>query len=99
MTTTAETKYDVGGILLDRPFKIRRLGHFGFNCVNMDDARRFYIDLLGFKISDPAGFFIERLSEEQRAQLKSTVGGFFTRHNTDHHTFVLFNKQALDMLR
>ena len=24
-------RYNVGGILLDRPFKIRRLGHFGFN--------------------------------------------------------------------
>src|SRR5579863_7073733 len=23
-------RYDVGGILLPRPFKIRRLGHFGF---------------------------------------------------------------------
>ena len=24
-------RYNVGGILLDRPFKIRRLGHFGGN--------------------------------------------------------------------
>jgi len=99
MTTTADTKYDVGGILLDRPFKIRRLGHFGFNVVNMDEAKRFYIDLLGFKISDVAGFFTSRLTDEQRAKLKSQDGGYFTRHNTDHHTFVLFNKQAMDMLR
>ena len=99
MTTTLGTKYDVGGVLLDRPFKIRRLGHFGFNVVNMDEAKRFYIDLLGFKISDVAGFFTQRLTDEQRAKLKSQEGGFFTRHNTDHHTFVLFNKQAMDMLR
>ena len=46
MTTTLGTKYDVGGVLLDRPFKIRRLGHFGFNVVNMDEAKRFYICLL-----------------------------------------------------
>jgi catechol 2,3-dioxygenase-like lactoylglutathione lyase family enzyme len=99
MTTTADTKYDVGGILLDRPFKIRRLGHFGFNVVNMDEAKRFYIDLLGFKVSDVAGFAMARLTDEQRAKLKSHDGGYFTRHNTDHHTFVLFNKQAMDMLR
>jgi catechol 2,3-dioxygenase-like lactoylglutathione lyase family enzyme len=99
MTTTADTKYDVGGILLDRPFKIRRLGHFGFNVVNMDEAKRFYIDLLGFKISDVAGFFMQRLTDEQKAKLKSQDGGYFTRHNTDHHTFVLFNKQAMDMMR
>jgi catechol 2,3-dioxygenase-like lactoylglutathione lyase family enzyme len=65
----------------------------------MDEAKRFYIDLLGFKISDVAGFFTQRLTDEQRAKLKSQEGGFFTRHNTDHHTFVLFNKQAMDMLR
>ena len=52
MTTAVRTKYDVGGIMLDRPFKIRRLGHFGFNVVNMTEARRFYVDLLGFKVSD-----------------------------------------------
>ena len=99
MTTTVGTKYDVGGVMLDRPFKIRRLGHFGFNVVNMDEAKRFYVDLLGFKVSDVAGFFTQRLTDEQRAKLKSQEGGFFTRHNTDHHTFVLFNKQAMDMLR
>jgi catechol 2,3-dioxygenase-like lactoylglutathione lyase family enzyme len=65
----------------------------------MDEAKRFYIDLLGFKISDVAGFFMQRLTDEQKAKLKSQDGGYFTRHNTDHHTFVLFNKQAMDMMR
>ncbi len=70
MTTVVQTKYDVGGILLDRPFKIRRLGHFGFNVVNMDEARHFYIDLLGFKVSDVADFGDCRLNDEQKAQIK-----------------------------
>jgi hypothetical protein len=26
-------KYNVGGVALDRPFKIRRFGHFGFNAL------------------------------------------------------------------
>ncbi|HWP59098.1 MAG TPA: VOC family protein [Candidatus Acidoferrales bacterium] len=48
-------KYDVGGVLLDRPFKIRRLGHFGFNVSDLEAGRRFYFDLLGFFITEPAG--------------------------------------------
>ena len=49
-------RYNVGGILLDRPFKIRRLGHFGFNIMKLEEARRFYVDLLGFIVSDKADF-------------------------------------------
>ncbi|HLF79806.1 MAG TPA: VOC family protein [Dehalococcoidia bacterium] len=98
MTTAVRTKYDVGGIMLDRPFKIRRLGHFGFNVVNMNEARRFYIDLLGFKISDVADFFTSRLTDEQKGQLKGDARGYFTRYGGDHHAFVLFNKQVMDML-
>jgi catechol 2,3-dioxygenase-like lactoylglutathione lyase family enzyme len=99
MTTAVQAKYDVGGVMLDRPFKIRRLGHFGFNVVNMDECRRFYVDLLGFKVSDVADFFVSRLSEEQKAQLKGDARGYFTRYGGDHHAFVLFNKQVMDMLR
>jgi catechol 2,3-dioxygenase-like lactoylglutathione lyase family enzyme len=96
--TAVQTKYDVGGILLDRPFKIRRLGHFGFNVVNMNEAVRFYTDLLGFKISDVADFFTARLTDEQKSQLKGDARGYFTRYGGDHHAFVLFNKQVMDML-
>ncbi len=49
------TKYNVGGIALDRPFKILRLGHFGFNAADLEASRRFYFDLLGFFITEPAG--------------------------------------------
>src|SRR5262245_47411783 len=48
-------KYNVGGVALDRPFKIRRLGHFGFNAADLEASRRFYFDLLGFFITEPAG--------------------------------------------
>ena len=50
--TTMPERFNVGGILLNQPFKIRRLGHFGFNLVNMDEGVRFYIDWLGFRVSD-----------------------------------------------
>ena len=49
MTASTE-RFDVGGVLLEQPFKIRRLGHFGFNLSNMEDGAQFYIDLLGFRI-------------------------------------------------
>jgi catechol 2,3-dioxygenase-like lactoylglutathione lyase family enzyme len=52
---TAGRKYNVGGVTLDRPFKIRRLGHFGFNVSDLEAGKRFYFDLLGFFITEPAG--------------------------------------------
>ena len=35
-------RYNVGGVMLERPFKIRRLGHFGFNIEKMEEGRAFY---------------------------------------------------------
>jgi len=60
MATQVVTKYNVGGVLLDQPFKIRRLGHFGFNATKLDECLHFYTDLLGFRVSDPSrmGFFL-----------------------------------------
>ena len=49
-------EFDVGGVRLPRPFRIRRLGHFGVNVLDMEAARHFYCDLLGFRISDPIDF-------------------------------------------
>ena len=68
------TKFNVGGILLDRPFKVRRLGHFGFNLVNLKEAERFYVDLLGFRISDPRrdGGFFARYGSDHHALV---IGG------------------------
>lgn len=55
MTKITGSKYNVGGVALDRPFKILRLGHFGFNAADLEASRRFYFDLLGFFITEPAG--------------------------------------------
>ena len=91
-----QAKYDVGGVLLDRPFKIRRLGHFGFNVSRFDEAVHFYVDLLGFMISDELDFG-PRMSPEQKQGLSRTAG-YFTRHGTDHHSFVIFPREALERL-
>ena len=103
MATALQTRYDVGGVLLDRPFKIRRLGHFGFNVEDMDTAERFYIDLLGFRISDVHDGPVRRASAEVREQLKGLgAPGYFTRYGSDHHAFVLGNlkvRRVLDPAR
>jgi catechol 2,3-dioxygenase-like lactoylglutathione lyase family enzyme len=93
----AEEKFNVGGVVLDRPFKIRRLGHFGFNLTNMEEGRRFYIDLLGFKISDIMDYSRRAQSPEQVAGL-GDPHGYFTRYGTDHHSMVLFPKRVRDAL-
>lgn len=56
MATTTPQTYNVGGVMLQQPFKIRRLGHFGFNVSDMEKAVHFYRDLLGFRVSDVLDF-------------------------------------------
>ncbi|MGH7873230.1 MAG: VOC family protein [Candidatus Binatia bacterium] len=89
--------FNVGGVLLDQPFKIRRLGHFGFNLANMEDGVRFYVDLLGFRISDVMDYSRRAKDPAQVAGL-GDPNGYFTRYGTDHHAMVLFPKRVRDAL-
>src|SRR5438093_2234697 len=87
-------RYDVGGVLLERPFKIRRLGHFGFNVEKLPEGREFYGDLLGFMASDTLDF-----SRAPWFPKNADLGdprGYFMRYGTDHHAFVLFPKKVMD---
>ena len=97
MATTQKKEYSVGGVVMPRPFKIRRLGHFGFNVNSPQDCLHFYRDLLGFKISDKLDF----KANPQRAEMLKDVEdatGAFMHHGGDHHSFVLFPKQAMDVM-
>jgi catechol 2,3-dioxygenase-like lactoylglutathione lyase family enzyme len=96
-TTRVGEKFDVGGVLLERPFKIRRLGHFGYNCYKMDEAMHFYSDLLGFRRTDTLDFARIMPKPEVFAGVPTTVGWFMT-HGTDHHSHVIFPKHALDRM-
>lgn len=84
-----QSLYDVGGVLYPRPFRIRRLGHFGFNVGGLDGGLDFYGRLLGFMLTDEA-----RLSE----LLPGAGDGleddrlFFMTNNTDHHAFLLAHR-------
>jgi catechol 2,3-dioxygenase-like lactoylglutathione lyase family enzyme len=87
-------RYNVGGILLPRPFKIRRLGHFGFNVEKLPEGREFYGDLLGFKASDTLDF--SRAPWFPKDADLGDPRGYFMRYGTDHHAFVLFPKKVMD---
>ena len=87
-------RYNVGGILLERPFKVRRLGHFGFNVAKLEEARHFYGDLLGFTVSDKADF--SRAPWFPKDAGFGNCHGYFMRHGTDHHAMVLFAKEVMD---
>ena len=90
-------KFNVGGILLDRPFKIRRLGHFGYNCYKMDEAMAFYRDLLGFRVTDTLDFAKVIPAPNMFEGVPTTVGWFMS-HGTDHHSHVIFPKAAMDRM-
>jgi catechol 2,3-dioxygenase-like lactoylglutathione lyase family enzyme len=93
---SATVEFLVGGVKLPRPFRIRRLGHFGVNVADPERSKDFYCRLLGFRISDPLDFG-PRLPEEKRGSVGPTQG-YFSRHGTDHHSFVFFPKAAYAML-
>jgi len=102
MASTADTPatpreaFIVGGVRMPRPFRIRRLGHFGVNVMDPERSRDFYCRLLGFRVSDPLDFG-SRLTPEQARDLGSSVG-YFTRHGTDHHSFVFFPRRFYEAM-
>ena len=83
--------YNIGGVLLPRPFKVRRLGHFGFNLSHLEEGVRFYTQLLGFRLTDE--FDLSKIPELQKmmAHLQDPRL-FFTSYGSDHHALLLAHK-------
>jgi catechol 2,3-dioxygenase-like lactoylglutathione lyase family enzyme len=94
----AETeRHDVGGVLLARPFKIRRLGHFGYNCLDIDRMLEFYVDGLGFIVSDQSDRMPSRLPADEQAKLSPNERLLhFTRFSSDHHQLVFISQRVWD---
>jgi catechol 2,3-dioxygenase-like lactoylglutathione lyase family enzyme len=87
----------VGGVLLPRPFKIRRIGHFGYNCVDIDQMLEFYVDGLGLIISDQSDRMPSRLPVEEQANLSPNEKLLhFTRFGSDHHQLVFISQKVWD---
>jgi catechol 2,3-dioxygenase-like lactoylglutathione lyase family enzyme len=93
MTTPKENFHLVDGAVLPRPFQVRRLGHFGINVASVSTSLDFYGRLLGFEISDPLDFG-PRIPQALKDQVGPTLG-YFMRHGTDHHSFVVFPQAAM----
>lgn len=89
MTAQGNGRFNVGGLMLDRPFRIRRLGHFGFYARDMEASTKFYRDLLGFQITDALDF-APRANDPSELEGLGDTRGYFMRYGTDHHAFVLF---------
>jgi catechol 2,3-dioxygenase-like lactoylglutathione lyase family enzyme len=94
MTSTPITQFDVGGVLLPRPFKIRRFGHLGLNMERLDEAISFYTDLLGFRVTDEFNLF-DNVPPEMRGAVEEVVADprmIFTSNSTDHHALLLAHR-------
>ena len=81
--------FDVGGVALDRPFRVRRLGHFGLNIVNVDECIQFFTEKLGLIVSDSGD--LKMLSPGVYDDIQD-ARFFFLRYGTDHHAVVLASK-------
>src|SRR5262245_43606561 len=97
MTATMTRKANVGGVMLDRPFKIRRLGHIGFSFTNYEEAKHFYIDLMGFRVSDPST--PRNLTDPKIIEGLGDPHGYFMRYAGDHHAFVIGNRRTQQAMR
>jgi catechol-2,3-dioxygenase len=78
--------YDVGGVLLPRPFKPRRLGHFALWQSDLDMMRRLYVDVLGFRHTDTV------VRDGQPVAV-------FTSHGTDHHSLAAIHAATAEGVR
>lgn len=86
-------RFDVAGYWQDRPFRVVRLGHLGLNCTLIDESLHFYRDLLGLRVSDRMEFK-DRIPDPSVIEGLGDTGGYFMRHGTEHHSFVLFNRRV-----
>lgn len=85
------SSYDVGGVRLSRPFKIRRLGHTGLVVTSYDQILDFYTRILGFHVSDAVDVHdMPRLAEIVK-DVDDGRSALLT-YGSDHHALVLVNK-------
>ncbi len=92
LSVSLDGTFTVGGVEMKRPFRLRRLGHFGLDVNAIEECRDFYERMMGFRVSDPLGLG-KRLPDDERDKYGPT-NGYFMRHGTDHHSFVIFPRKV-----
>lgn len=85
------TTFNVGGLRLPQPFRIRRIGHIGYHAPDVNASADFLSRQLGLLKSDVDDFTtrVPQLS-------KADATGYFFRCGTDHHTVVLGSQALVD---
>ncbi len=84
-------KFNVGGVALSLPFRIRGLGHFGLNLNSIDRGIEFYSKLLGFRMVDEID--LRRIpGMEARTKNSPDPRIVFTNYGGDHHALVLAHR-------
>jgi catechol 2,3-dioxygenase-like lactoylglutathione lyase family enzyme len=73
-----EARYDVGGVYLPRPFKIVRIGPVRLFQDDVEEALRFYRDVMGLTVTEEIHWNGHRC--------------VFLRANTEHHSLALYPK-------
>jgi catechol 2,3-dioxygenase-like lactoylglutathione lyase family enzyme len=80
----AEETFDVGGILMARPFKVARIGPIRLFVRDMEVALRFYREELGFALTEELNYQGHRCA--------------FLRVNTEHHSLALYPRALRSVL-
>lgn len=85
------TKFNVGGLELDQPFRIRRIGHIGYHAPDVNKTADFLRNLVGLQHSDVDDFStrVPQLSKEE-------AKGYFLRCGSDHHSVVIGAQALVD---
>jgi len=76
--------YDVGGVLLPRPFKVTRIGPMSLFTEQLDELTEFYTQLLGFEVTEETNHLGHR--------------AVFLRAGSEHHSLVLVDKALRSIL-
>ena len=79
-----EERFDVGGILMARPFKIVRIGPIRLFVRDVEVALRFYREELGFTVTEETDYQGHRC--------------VFLRVNTEHHSLALYPRELRSAL-
>jgi catechol 2,3-dioxygenase-like lactoylglutathione lyase family enzyme len=83
--------YIVGGIKSEQPFRIERLGHFGYHTPDLPGTIKFLTEDLGLQLSD-----VDDFTTRVPGLPKEHATGYFVRCAHDHHTLVIGSQMLVD---
>ncbi len=81
---TGEAKYNVGGVMLPRPFKVTRIGPIALFCKDVGASEAFFTESLGFIKTEEVSYRGQRVA--------------YLRNGTEHHALVLAPRALRDTL-